>query len=224
MTSLNIVAHPDDDLLFLNPDILGDLEHWDTAYVLYMTWGDDGHDDTYVDRKRNATRHAYNNGTGYYFDKAFWIKSNSLRSGDIYGDLYRMWQDSDYTADSLLGYACQSAGVILSLRRLIETLKPDLIRTHDPEAQFALLHGDLELDHIDHVYTAKFVQSAAQAYPDLPLYAYTGYPIRYLDANLGPELAQRKLSMWRRYQEIDTEVAGEQWDVAASRCYKRRLQ
>ena len=118
----------------------------------------------------------------------------------------------------------ESNGLIAWIENWIEGVQPDIIRTHDPDVEPAIDHDEPHLDHIDHIYTAKFVQEAAKSFPSIPVYAYMGYPIRYQATNVSPELTQQKLAMWRKYQEIDTSVAGEQWDIAMSRCYKRRIQ
>lgn len=216
MVSLNIVAHPDDDLLFLNPDILEDEEF----YILYMTYGDDGDSEIWM-KKVDALQSAY--GTSEVQDYED-IKSNSLKNGDAYGDLYRMWNDRDAIFTTYLGERCSGKGTIRSIEQYIHHYQPDVIRTHDPDVEPAILEGGETLDHIDHIYTAKFVQEAAKSFPHIPVYAYMGYPIRYQPDNVSPELAAKKLQMWRRYQEIDTEVAGEQWDIAMARQYKRRIQ
>ena len=59
MNTLNIVAHPDDDLLFLNPDILRDFENNREPYLLYLTTGDDGRDTDYVLKRMDAVQYAW---------------------------------------------------------------------------------------------------------------------------------------------------------------------
>lgn len=222
MKSLNVVGHPDDDLLFLNPDILEEMERQDSPYQIYITAGDDGRDEGYVNVKRSALRNVYGGTTAWR--KFMWVKSNSHRSGDSYGSLYRMFNDRNKTEEGFVGHELSYDYIIGALIGLIETIKPDVIRTHDPDCEPSIDHDEPHLDHIDHIYTAKFVQEAAKAFPHIPVYAYMSYPIRYQPENVSPELAAKKLQMWRRYQEIDTEVAGEQWDLAMTRQYKRRIQ
>lgn len=226
MKSLNIVAHPDDDLLFLNPDILEDIENGDGSSILYMTRGDDGRNRQYYDRRFEAVSIAYPDYIHPYY---YGIKSNSFRNGDVYGSLYAMWNDHTLKVEPVGGdkfpVPFYTYDVVVELiRQSIEYSKPDVIRTHDPDVEPSIDHDEPHLDHIDHIYTAKFVQEAAKAFPHIPVYAYMGYPIRYQPENVVPELAAKKLQMWRKYQEIDTEVAGEQWDIAMSRQYKRRIQ
>lgn len=218
MTSLNIVAHPDDDLLFLNPDILDE-----KATIIYMTMGDDGRGNDYAKMRQRASRNAW---SGYRNVKLefFPLYSNSFRSGDKYGWLHSSWEEGSNN-NFEMGHSSWNPGHLLEiLKGFIENTKCDVIRTHDPDTEPSIDHDEPHLDHIDHIYTAKFVQEAAKVFPLIPVYAYMGYPIRYQPENVAPELAAKKLQMWRKYQEIDTEVAGEQWDIAMTRCYKRRIQ
>lgn len=224
MISLNIVAHPDDDLLSLNPDILHDLENGAEVKVFYLTRGDDGRDCEYTDKREDASYQAYF-GKGVFSLTYAPIKSNSLRNGDVYGSLYEMWNNHWAKVDTFQSVQLYDYDTVLKvIRAEIASSKADIIRTHDPDVEPAIFEGGETLDHIDHIYTAKFVQEAAKSFPSIPVYAYMGYPIRYQPDNVSEELAQKKLAMWRRYQEIDTEVAGEQWDIAMNRCYKRKIQ
>lgn len=213
MKSLNIVAHPDDDLLFFNPDILND----EQAYIFYMTMGDDGRGREEWQRKRLGLLYTYEN---YPHIKLIFgtIKSNSYRVGDKHGSLASMWHggygedvDGEKYKDSVIKYR---------LERLIDLIHPNIIRTHDPDCKPQIEPNDDGDDHIDHIYTAKFAQLVATKHL-MPVYAYTGYPIRNLPGN---SPAHGKQELWRRYQSTDPEVAGEQWDIAMTRCYKRRIQ
>lgn len=228
MTSLNIVSHPDDDLLFLNPDIVEEVSsHKGMTYVAYLTWGDDGRGEDYVRCRRRATLSAYKAMGATVYDYAyreFWIRSNSFRSGDVYGSLYQMWHDHAVQVKDFNMHTWDYAALLGSIQDLIGYVKPDLIRTQDPDAEPAIDHDEPQLDHIDHIYTAKFVQEAAKQFPNIPVYAYEGYPIRTKASNVDAEGTEKKTLMWRAYQAVDTSVAGEIWDVAMSRCYKRQIQ
>lgn len=235
MISLNIVSHPDDDLLFLNPDILEDIENGKEPIVFYITVGDDGQGCEYYEKRIEAIHEAYKfvgDSYGYHNHRLPYasVKSNSFRNGDIYGSLYKMWHDHAVITDTVSNSVGWSSpyytyeNVIGMIKQGIEYYKPDMIRTHDPDTEPAIDKDGETLDHIDHIYTAKFVQAAAKSFPTIPVYAYMGYPIRHQPENVLPELAEKKLAMWRKYQEIDTSVAGEQWDLASKRCYKRRIQ
>ncbi len=211
MTSMNFAAHPDDDLLFFNPELAEELEQGCAPHVVYVTQGDDGFDRGYVLKRRYASMTAYepyraNNARMTFYD----YKSSCFRLHRPYGELYELWlSEKQFVTDRI--------------RRDIDHYKPDLIRIHDPDVAPAIDHDEPDLDHIDHIYSAKFVMEAVQGL-NIPVFAYMGYPIRYQPDNLNEHQVELKTKMWRAYQSIDTSVAGEQWDIALHRCYKRQLQ
>jgi len=213
MKSLNIVAHPDDDLLFFSPDIFDDK----LAYIYYVTMGDDGRGKAEWERKRLGLLYTYENypNIRLVFGN---IKSNSFRNGDKYGSLHSMWHGGK--GEDIDNGECNRKILDYRIERLIDNLKPDIIRTHNPDLKPQIESEHDGDDHIDHIYTAKFVQKAAVKH-FAPVYAYTGYPIRSLPSNISSEL---KTEMWRRYQATDPMVVGEQWDVALDKCYKKRIQ
>lgn len=229
MTSLNIVAHPDDDLLFMNPDIAEELERGEKVYVVYLTAGDDGNGRKYIDNRMKAAEETYLRCSRPHAHRPklypMEIYSSSFRNGNPYGDLYRMWHEPEYVPHDARGHEVGANAVLYHLTEIyIKLFHPDLIRIHNPQAEPALTHDEPALDHVDHIYAGKFALEAAKAFPHIPVYAYMGYPVRYQPPNLTPHQVELKTKMWRAYQSVDTSVAGEQWDVALSRCYKERVQ
>ncbi len=214
MTSLNFAAHPDDDLLFFNPDIVEELRETQSTVTIYVTQGDDGFGEEYIVKRRKAAWEAYGqivNGKEYPSYQCFWnYKSSCFRLHRPYGELYELWlSERNFIVDRI--------------KRDIDYYKPDLIRIHDPDVAPAIDHDEPDLDHIDHIYSAKFVMEAVKD-TNIPVWAYMGYPIRYQPDNLNEHQVELKTKMWRAYQSIDTSVAGEQWDIALKRSYKRQLQ
>lgn len=223
MTSLNIVAHPDDDLLFLNPDIAEELERGESVHLVYLTDGDDGRDQAYINTRLDAVTRAYfpTRPDGM----SFWgLHSNCFRLGNVEGDLYRMWHGPEYVTKDTQGEEVGGNTLRYKLIQLITEVKPTLIRIQEPHRQPALTKDEPTLDHVDHIYGAKFALEVARKFPYIPVYAYMGYPVRYQPPNLNAHQIEIKTKMWRAYQSVDTSVAGEQWDVALSRCYKERVQ
>jgi len=200
MKSLNIVAHPDDDLLFMNPDIISDLNAGGEPYILYMTVGDDGNDIDYVLNRKEAIKYAW--GPKQAERLIFWpIKSNSFRNGDKVGDLYRMYKDPLYLAESYYGdLAMNQKSVMEGLQKYYTQIQPDIIRIHNPYAAPAIEAGGPELDHIDHIYAAKLaVMSLWNAKSEI--YGYEGYPITAKPANVSElGLKVSKKNLWKQYQ------------------------
>src|SRR5690348_13322199 len=57
---LNFVAHPDDDLLFLSPDLLRAIQAGGNVRTVYMTAGDGGlHASSYWQDRESGVRAAY---------------------------------------------------------------------------------------------------------------------------------------------------------------------
>ncbi|MFN8111200.1 MAG: discoidin domain-containing protein [Thermoleophilia bacterium] len=63
-TSMNIVAHPDDDLLFLSPDVLRDVKAGACVRTVFLTAGDDGQNDVYWKGREVGIMAAYANMAG----------------------------------------------------------------------------------------------------------------------------------------------------------------
>lgn len=57
--ALQVVAHPDDDLLFMNPDVLRDIEAGACVRTVYLTTGDANRDESYWRLREEGIRDAY---------------------------------------------------------------------------------------------------------------------------------------------------------------------
>lgn len=58
-TSLNVVAHQDDDLLFLSPDLLHDIQNGNCVRTVYLTAGDAGNSQPYWLSRQHGSQAAY---------------------------------------------------------------------------------------------------------------------------------------------------------------------
>lgn len=72
-TIMNIVAHQDDDLLFMNPDLSDDIAAGHCIRSLYLTAGDAGSDKPYWLSREQGSEAAYSEMTG---SKAAWMHRN----------------------------------------------------------------------------------------------------------------------------------------------------
>ena len=63
-TIMSVVAHQDDDLLFMNPDLLHDIKAGYCTRTIYMTAGDDGQDKFYWLSRENGSMAAYSKMIG----------------------------------------------------------------------------------------------------------------------------------------------------------------
>jgi LmbE family N-acetylglucosaminyl deacetylase len=56
-TTMNFIAHEDDDLLFINPAVIHDIQSGNCVRTVYFTAGDNGHDSSYwLSRQKGAER------------------------------------------------------------------------------------------------------------------------------------------------------------------------
>ena len=70
-TAMNVVAHEDDDLLFINPDTLHELQVGHCVRTVYLTAGDDGLDRGYWLNREQGAEAAYSAMTG---SKQPWVE------------------------------------------------------------------------------------------------------------------------------------------------------
>lgn len=70
-TTMNIVAHQDDDLLFMNPDIIHDIKAGYCIRTVYMTAGDSGNGQFYWLSREHGSEAAYSEMIG---SKVIWIE------------------------------------------------------------------------------------------------------------------------------------------------------
>ncbi|OVE79059.1 hypothetical protein BVY00_01370, partial [bacterium G20] len=80
-TILNIVAHQDDDLLFMNPDLLHSLKGNSCIRTVYLTAGDAGHEQYYWLSRELGSEAAYSNMLGY---SGIWVKRIVQLSDNAY--------------------------------------------------------------------------------------------------------------------------------------------
>jgi LmbE family N-acetylglucosaminyl deacetylase len=250
MTTLSLVAHPDDDLLFLNPDIASDIQADRATWIAYLTAGnlDPGPDGMeYADQRIEGLRAAYARAAKVADDWDFelitlpngrQLSSNFLvekptvhlvftfinaANGDDNGDLFRMWNDEDFTAtpiDERPSYT--RASFIAMLKGLIAHVQPGFLRTTDPIG--------FEIgDHIDHTYAAKFTAAAnlnGSGKMVKRMDTYFGYAAANFPPNFSGYWAGEKLAMWQAYTPHDSAFppgGPTGWDDLAVREFRRHV-
>jgi len=210
---LVIVAHQDDDLLFMQPDIRDIVEHHRPLTVVYVTAGDNQSGLAYAQGRYRALRAAYSQVAGARDWGCQWIKlarhaaelcrlgSVSLvflgypdggMSGEWQHSLLKLWdgvlQRAPTVAKRPATYTRK--GLIATLEEIVEITRPTVIRT----LEVAATHGP---DHSDHMIvgalTAYVVMTAA---PKVKLLAYRGYSTMTEPAN---EDFERSSLMMRAY-------------------------
>ncbi|HEY5267607.1 MAG TPA: PIG-L family deacetylase, partial [Candidatus Saccharimonadales bacterium] len=90
-TAVNIVAHEDDDLLFMNPDILNEIKDGYCERTIYVTSGDAGNGPFYYLSRQRGSEAAYAEMTG---SKDIWTQKTIKIAADEYVTLASLSGDS----------------------------------------------------------------------------------------------------------------------------------
>ncbi len=189
-TVMNVVAHQDDDLLFLNPDLQHEIQAGDCVHTVFLTAGNDGQGRPYWLSRQLGAEAAYNTMIG---TRSVWVQrtvkltdneyitvanpSGNQRVSLIFMNLPDGYIDgrgfpmSDYKSLAKL-----QSGAIASIQtvdgqssytatQLVKALVQlmELYRPSEIHTQ-ADLTGVPDPDHSDHTTTSKFTLAAATAY------------------------------------------------------------
>ena len=229
-TSLNIVAHQDDDLLFMNPDILDDFSKQKCVVTVYITAGKGYDSDAYWIYRENGSRQAYskmmqtdapwNNDifrqrgseVNSYVNKNSRLIFLRLPDGGRLGhgfefqsgqSLAKLWNNeigNIYSVDNSL---------MLNKDALVRLLADIIIDSHADtiRVQSSLVNGD-SLDHSDHSAGSNFSKEAINntKNPSRVAKQYLGYNIRLLPANLNAEQSMQKAEIFLTYATYDGAV------------------
>jgi LmbE family N-acetylglucosaminyl deacetylase len=228
--TLNIVAHPDDDLLFQNPDILHDIDADRQVYTVYLTAGDAGQDSKYWTGRQEGIMEAYATMAG--MPNTWDAVALSVGGKDI---LRYTLRDRDISLvfmhlpdENSDGDGFDSTGHE-TLEKLWKNSIPS-IRTVDDESDIRFTSDDLiktlrqlmdQLqpdsinsldfirpyglgDHSDHTSTGLFANEAAKlsSFPG-DVEAHVGYPIKDFVANVTGDDLDRKRAAFYTYGKND---------------------
>lgn len=83
-TTMNFVAHEDDDLLFMNPDLLADIKAGNCVRTVYVTAGDAGMGSFYWLGREQGSQAAYASMLGF---KDIWVQRVVHLDGDQYATI-----------------------------------------------------------------------------------------------------------------------------------------
>jgi LmbE family N-acetylglucosaminyl deacetylase len=248
VTTLSFVAHQDDDLLFMNPDIVSDVQAGTPTWITYLTAGNLDRGPAgmpYADKRLQGARAAWARGAkvpnpswtfrlltvggrtlasnrldGTNLNLVFtFINAANGGIGDPVGDLGRLWTDPTFVTQPIDGRSAYNrAQFVAMLRALIAYVGPDFLRVQDPA-------GDEMGGHVDHANGARFVLEANSADGLAAKRADTYFD--YIDAkmpeNFNGYWRDEKLAMWNAYKPFDSEVGPTAWDELGSREHRRRI-
>ncbi|WP_420325898.1 PIG-L family deacetylase [Mameliella sp.] len=235
-----IVAHADDDLLFMNPTIAETIAAGDPMTTVYLTAGDAGQGADYWEAREAGAKAAYAQMAGSGPDS--WVDETVTL--DVGGEAWEV--QSSYLADApqvrlyflrtpdgIDGAGTQAYG-FGSLERLAEgqlaevttvdgavTYTSDeltevlgaIMTRHAP--QEVMLQDDTsEIEHSDHVHATEFAKAALELYgQDVGVTLYTGYESWAGEENLTPDETALVISVFETYASFDPAVTDENGDL-----------
>jgi LmbE family N-acetylglucosaminyl deacetylase len=225
---MNIVAHQDDDLLFINPATDTDVAAGRCLTTVYLTAGDAGNDSSSYWQGREAgamAAYAQMAGVPDSWHTSTLLTASGRRvttvtlagrhirliflrlpSGSPHGYaihdfecLSRLRDGSITTVQAVDGSAAYTGASLRStLTGFMTVYHPSVVRTLDYTGSYR------DGDHADHHNTAYYAYEAQQKYrTPHTLLGFRGYPITALPANQPSSVADRKLSIFLAYAAHD---------------------
>jgi LmbE family N-acetylglucosaminyl deacetylase len=225
----NIVAHPDDDLLFLSPDLIRSIRGGAQVRTVFVTAGDAGRAAAYWQGRLQGIRAAYAQLAGV---PSGWTASGSGLPGvDVevlaaqplvsmvflklpdggpgngyrrYGNasLPKLWRGTLAAITAVDGSARYTRGDLVdALGTLMTGFGPDVVRTQDFVGRF----GDG--DHNDHHATAYLSRAASRGYRTAHrLVAYQDYATEHRAPDVPADLLAVKRAAFATYSRQDVGV------------------
>ncbi|KAL2868158.1 uncharacterized protein BJX67DRAFT_380358 [Aspergillus lucknowensis] len=229
---LNIVPHQDDDLLFLSPDLLHNIQTGHAVRTVFITAGDSGRGSSYWQDREKGSQAAYalmsdapdswsaeDAGIPGHEAPLFTLNQNPnislvflrLPDGNLQGQgfevtgsesLRKLWEGGVSSIHTVSGSGSYTRD------ELVNALG-HLIAGFRPERLNTLdfIHSYGDGDHSDHHSTAFFAKAALEAYENSPvLTGYMGYPAINKTANVfGADLLEKQLAFYA-YARSDPNV------------------
>jgi LmbE family N-acetylglucosaminyl deacetylase len=224
--SLTIVAHEDDDLLFMQPDLYEAVQGGAGVTTVYVTAGNSTHGVDYAESREQGLLAAYAEIAGANSWSCGWIElsghaaehcrldvanlslvflgyPDGLQEGQAKASLLHLWEGTIDHATTIgrKNTTYDQNGLITTLAGVIDTVQPKLVRT----LEIAATHG---YDHSDHMLVGALALLATAASKQHPaMFSYRGY-----DATGEPEtgddaLFARSADAFLHYQSCATGCA-----------------
>lgn len=229
--SLAVVAHPDDDLLFMNPTQQRDVTAGTCLYTLYLTAGDAGKPPSHWQNRERGVVAAYAHMAGVPDETLEGqltgsITSRGIRVVTLRGDprvhlvflrlpdgLPRGGGSPANRSVSLMKLWTGAVGSVTAVdgsntytRAQLLQILTELMRLTAPQSVRTLdyLGGYQDRDHTDHHSAAYLTRQASSDYPAAhTLTSYQGYPMALKPPNLPPEEAEAKREAFAIYAGHD---------------------
>lgn len=230
---LNVVAHQDDDLLFINPDIVADLDAGKCVRTVFLTAGDAGYDETYWEGREQGARSAYAQMAGV---SDSWALTDAaipghparlqtlngqqkvslvflrLPDGGLSGTGYPVTGNVSlaevWDGDASSITAIDGSGTSYTRTGLISALTTLMQNAGATEIDALDAAGAIgDGDHPDHYASAYFAQAAHQSYgPEHVFRSYRGYPMASEEPNVSGAALTAKVGAYEAYSPHDSGV------------------
>ena len=231
--TLNIVAHQDDDLLFLSPDILHEVQAGRRVRTVFLTAGDAGEVSTgYWEQRQAGSQAAYAqmaDVSDIWTQSDAGIDGKNIPAFTLAGNpdislVFLQLPDGNGVGDGFPNTGSASLQKLWQSEiSSIQTVNGSTSYTNDELIDtLASLMSDFSPDrintqdytheygggdHSDHYTTAYYVQQAAERYSTThTLTGYTGYPIQSMAQNVFGDDLQAKQSAFFTYAAHDSKV------------------
>jgi LmbE family N-acetylglucosaminyl deacetylase len=234
-TVMNIVAHQDDDLLFLSPDLIHDIKDRNCVRTVYVTAGDAGSDSSYWLSREQGSQAAYSAMSG---SEPPWIQrvvkltnqeyirvSNPQKNGYISLIFFRLpdgnLKGQGFSASHYENLSKLESGKINSIHsvtgqsvftsaQLTNALEL-LITTYKPSVIRTLVTDSVGLypEHSDHMTVGRYARKAYQQVADNTLVSiryYLSYSAHQMPANVNGLDLQEKQAAFLAYSQFDGAV------------------
>jgi LmbE family N-acetylglucosaminyl deacetylase len=227
-----VVAHQDDDHLFMQPDLSDAVRAHTPTTIVYVTAGDANNGLPFARARIEASKAAYGLMLGAPSWDCGWIEvthhsvlhcRNATEplslvflglpdggvSGELAHSLLRLWEGEVHhvvtVADHPATYSRTS--VVATVAAIFATTQPEVIRS----LELAAIHGD---DHSDHMLVGTIAMLASlQAGAAAELLSYRGYDIAREPSTTPPEMFDYVSLPMRAYEACVTSCTGGQCGV-----------
>jgi hypothetical protein len=234
---VNVVAHHDDDLLFLFPSVTTAIRSERCVQTMYLVASDyhvDSDREAYMLAREEGVRAAYAQAAGLpvtdWVERTteidghvltlwtlgdlislieFRLPDNGTETGEVaYGSMRRLYAEGATLKDYYGQNSFDRAGLTETMASLIAYFNASVVRTLDPSATEH--HGTDYTDyHHDHAVVARLTAEAvAKTGKTIPVAFYRDYVNRYAADNLTVNERADKLSLFRTFAYHDEDICG----------------
>jgi LmbE family N-acetylglucosaminyl deacetylase len=248
-TSLQVVAHEDDDLLFMNPDLIRGIKEGRCQRTVFLTAGDAGESELYWGGREKGAKAAY---AQMYEASNVWRDERQLLAGrdvlvsylierpeislvflrlpdgNIHGNGFASREHA-----SLHGILTGRIQTIEAVDKSAHYTKQDLVgailsvMSADKPDQIRTLgsHDHLDGDHSDHHAAGDLTDEAAKTYLEShAIIRYLGYPSNSHDVNLNADDITIKQAAFLAYASFDGAVCQSSYECMQTLSYGGYLQ